>query len=395
MTTTGLVRRPPPSWRGTIVPRSRPARSGAGRLGRARPDLALAAAAIVLSGIGLLMVYSATRGPQAPYVTSYLRRQGLFVGLGIGLMVLTASVDHRRLRAAARPLYVAALASLVAVLSTAGVVSRGAQSWFDVGPFQVQPAEPAKLALIVALAALGARFRDRVDGRRLTVLALCAAVPLGLILLQPDLGTALVLLAITAVVVVVAGTPLRLLAVLAVLALTVTVGVLQADVLAPYQRCRLTSFVDRNDATCVARGAGLSVEESQRAIGAGGVGGQGLFQGNQTRLAFVPEQHTDFIFTAVGEQLGLAGSATVLGMYGLLVWRVLRVAQRCPDRFGALLCAGVLGMLVFQVFESTGMSMGIMPVTGIPLPFLSYGGSATLVAFVAVGMVLSVGRRRA
>jgi rod shape determining protein RodA len=211
-----------------------------------------------------------------------------------------------------------------------------------------------------------------------------------LIMLQPDLGTGLVFLSITGVVLVVVGTPVRVLAVLAVLSLTVIVGVLQADVLAPYQKCRLTSFVNPSDVTCQARGAAFNVKEAQQTIGAGGFGGQGLFQGNQTRLAFVPEQHTDFIFAAVGEQLGFVGCATVLALYALLLWRILRVAQRCPDRFGSYLCAGVLGMLVFQLFENMGMSTGMMPVTGLPLPFLSYGGSATVADFVAVGLVLGV-----
>jgi len=210
------------------------------------------------------------------------------------------------------------------------------------------------------------------------------------VLLQPDLGTAMVLVGLAAGIVAVAGARARHLALLTLLGVVAVAGVLRAGVLAPYQIERLTGFLHQS---ADPRGATWNLEQAKIAIGSGGLAGEGLFSGSQTRLAYVPEQHTDFVFTVVGEELGLVGGATVLALFALLAGRIWRAAWRATDPFAALCCAGVLAMLVFQVTENVGMTMGITPITGIPLPFLSYGGSSMLACSAAVGLAANVARR--
>jgi rod shape determining protein RodA len=286
---------------------------------------------------------------------------------------------------------------LLAVVSPLGSSSKGAQAWFQLGGFQLQPSEFAKLGLILALAGLAAQFRGEIDARRLGALLAMGMLPLLLIMVQPDLGTALVLVAIIAGMLLVAGVQARHLLVLVLVATVGVVGVLHSNVLKEYQTARLTSFLSQDasvkDNPDLAQ-ALYNVDQSKTAIGAGSLFGQGLFRGSQTRLGNVPEQHTDFIFTAVGEQLGFAGSATLLAMFCIIAWRIWRTAQVARDSFGTLLCVGVLCLLMFQIFENVGMTMGIMPVTGIPLPFVSYGGSSTIAEFAAIGLVMNVYARR-
>jgi rod shape determining protein RodA len=278
----------------------------------------------------------------------------------------------------------------VLVLSPLGARTNGAQAWFSLGPLALQPAELLKPVLVVALAAHGTRARGPLDGRKLFGALMLLTLPVGLLLLQPDLGTAMVLVSLAAGVVAVAGARARHLALLALLGVLAVAGVLRAGVLAPYQVERLTGFLHQSHDP---RGATWNLEQAKIAIGSGGLAGEGLFSGSQTRLAYVPEQHTDFVFTVVAEELGLVGGATVLGLFALLAWRIWRAAWHSTDPFGALCCAGVLAMLVFQVTENVGMTMGITPITGIPLPFLSYGGSSMLACFAGVGLAANAAQR--
>jgi rod shape determining protein RodA len=353
-------------------------------------DVVLLVCVLALGAMGVLMVYSATRGPTDPPETSFLVRQGMFFAVGIGVMVVATVVDYRRLRDWAWLLYGATMVLLFGVLSPFGQQSKGAQAWFGFGSFQLQPAEFAKLTLILALGSLLAMWAGDIDLRRLAVLLVVSGAPMGLILLQPDLGTVLVLVSIVLGMLLVAGLRLRYILALTLVGLVVVLAVLNSSVLKQYQRDRLTAFLD--PASNVE--ATYNVNQSQVAIATGRTTGDGLFNGRQTQLGFVPEQQTDFIFTAVGEELGFAGGATVLALYGVVMWRVWRAAQLSRDQLGTLLCVGVLSMLVFQVFENVGMAMGIMPVTGIPLPLLSYGGSSMLATFAALGLVLNVHMRR-
>jgi rod shape determining protein RodA len=356
-------------------------------------DVVLLAATLAVSGIGVLMVYASTRGPGGvePVETSFLTRQAIFVLIGLVVMAVTSLIDYRRFRDFAPVIYGTGVVLLALVLSPLGSERQGTQAWFEVAGFQLQPSEFAKVALVIGLAALMAQFKWDITVPRLLLCLLVAGVPLGLIMLQPDLGTALVVVAIIAGLLLVGGARFRQLGALALLATLAVVAMLQTDVLEDYQRARLTSFLDQSTDV---QGTAYNQNQSQIAIGAGGITGAGLFEGTQTRLRIVPEQHTDFIFTAVGEELGLLGTATLLALFGIIVFRTWRIAQLSQDAFGTLLCAGVLAMLLFQVFQNIGMTMGIMPVTGIPLPLVSYGGSSALATFAGIGLVLNVHMRR-
>jgi len=360
----------------------------------AHVDLVLVVAVVLISSLGALMVYSATRrrleadGLDPQY---FLTRQALFVVLGIAVMIGMTLVDYRVFRDRAALIYPATVALLFGVLTPLGSSSKGAQAWFQLGSFQFQPSEWAKIALIVCVAAYASIHRGDLDAQRLGVILGLTAVPVGLIMLQPDLGTALVFLAILLGMLLVAGARPQHLGVLALIGVAVVVVVLQLGILQDYQRERLTAFLDPTEDT---RRSAYNLNQSKIAIAHGGLTGTGLFKGSQTNLSYVPEQHTDFIFTVVGEELGLVGSAILLSLFAVVVWRVWRAAALARDLSGTLVCVGVLAMFVFQIFENVGMTMGIMPITGIPLPFMSYGGSATLAGFAAIGLVLNVHMRR-
>ena len=358
-------------------------------------DWPLLGATFAIAGLGCLMVFSATRVGMAdagldPY--TYLKRQLLFLALGAVVMAAVTAIDYRTFRDLAPLGHLASLALLVLVLTPLGTRVNGAQSWFALGGFQFQPAEFTKLALICVLAAVCARARGHLDRHRLGVCLALVGLPAALILLQPDMGSMLVLVAIFLAVVVVAGARPRELVALAAIGIIAVVALFQLDMVDAYQRDRLTEFA--RDGTGEVTGAGFQASQAKTAIGAGGLFGAGLYDGTQTKLGFVPEQQTDFIFTVVGEELGFVGSATLLALYAVIAWRVWRAAQVARDLFGTLVCVGVLGMIVFQVFENLGMSMGIMPITGLPLPLLSYGGSSLVTSLAAIGLVLNVHMRR-
>jgi rod shape determining protein RodA len=357
-------------------------------------DLALIAAVMGIAGMGLLMVYSATQSKMSdagldPY--SYLKKQSVWVLLGLIAMAVIVSIDYRVFRDLAPVFYLGTFGLLVLVLSPLGSSTRGAQAWFQFGTFQFEPSEWAKLALIACVAGYCATHRGDLDGQRLLTVMGLAAAPMALIYLQPDLGTDLVFAAILLGVLVVAGARPRHIAVLCGVAVVGLIAVVQLGVLKQYQLDRLTAFTSPKSDT---QRSAYNLSQAKAAIGSGGLFGKGLFKGTQTNLSFVPEQQTDFIFTVVGEELGFVGAFTLLALFAVVVWRTWRTATLARDLFGTLLCVGVLAMFVFQVFENVGMTMGIMPITGIPLPFMSYGGSATVASFAAIGVVLNVHMRR-
>lgn len=360
-------------------------------------DVVLVGLPFVISALGMLMIYSSTRTRLAEQGLSplyYVERQGISVVLGIAGMVAIMLVDYRKLRDLFPLVYLSVLPLLLGVL-VLGATRKGTQAWFQVGPLQFQPSELAKVALVVALAGYCHTHRGDLDAWRLATAVLLAGVPIALVLKQPDLGTAIVLLVCVGAVLVVAGVRGRHLAVLVLLALTAIGGAASAGVFKEYQIDRLGAFLDQSAVdTRTASSAKYNLAQSKTAIGAGGLTGAGLFEGTQTKLSWVPEQHTDFVFTVVGEELGFAGGAVVLGLFALLVWRMWRIALLASDFFGTLVSVGVMAMVAFQVFENVGMTMGIMPITGIPLPFMSYGGSATIALFLAVGLVANVHMRR-
>jgi len=354
-------------------------------------DLALPLLAVMVALIGVVMVYSATRGPATdlrPAETFHLVRQARLAALGVVAMVAAGWFGHRRLHRFVPLVYLGMLGLLGAVLLV-GAEVKGARAWLEFGGIQFQPSEFGKVVLVLGLAAWLARG-DEPSAPRVVVAVLLVAAPVGLIILEPDLGTVLVYGAIAAGMALVAGVKGRHLAILGLLLVTGLVGVLQSDVLEEYQVRRLLVFVDDESDTR----ASYNLEQAQVAIGNGGLTGRGLFQGTQNNSALVPEQQTDFIFTVVAEETGFVGGAVLLGLVGLLLLRIWRIGQMADDRFGLLISAGVFSMLLFQVFQSVGMATGIMPITGIPFPLVSYGGSSLLTTFVAVGLVQSVHMRR-
>ena len=360
-------------------------------------DVVLVICIAAVSLFGAVMVYSATRGPTEPYTSTFLKKVLVFLVIGGALMAAVALIDYRKLRDYWPFVYGGSVLLLVLVL-VPGIGSKvsGTQGWFQIGPFQLQPSELAKLGLIIGFAGLASQFRGDLDNTRVGMLLGVCAVPMFFVMLQPDLGTTLVSVAVSFALLLVVGVRPRLLGALALVAILGTTVVLTSGVLQTYQKARLTTFIDQNN-DHVSKGseeASFNLDQAKLAIGSGGVWGKGLFKGPQTRLSKVPEQQTDFIFTAVGEQLGFVGSAGLVSVLGVIVWRVWRTAQLARDEFGTLLCTGVMVMFLVQAFENIGMTMGIMPITGIPLPFVSYGGSALLTMFLSMGLVLSVHMRR-
>jgi len=356
-------------------------------------DWSLVVLSLVLACIGLAAIFSATKGNDPEPHTGMVARQLLALLLGLGLMAGFAFVDYRKLREWAFIFYPGALMLLAAVL-VMGQNVKGAQAWFGFGPFQLQPSEPSKLALIIVLSAYLSANRSDLSPRRVATALVIAALPMGLILLQPDLGTVLVFVIVTLTLLAVSGVRARYLVGLLVLGMVATVAVLNSDLLAQYQRDRLLVFIERSSDRDSGLAESYNVDQSETAISLGGLTGHGWGSGPQTQSGRVPEQQTDFIFTVVGEELGFVGASLVLVLFLVLALRVLRVAQLAREDFGTLLCCGVLAMVVFQVFENVGMSMRIMPVTGIPLPFLSYGGSSLLTTCAGIGIVLSVHMHR-
>ena len=362
-------------------------------------DFVLVLATLILSGIGVVMVYTATRGSllaQGDDPKTFLKKQGLFVVLGLITMVVLAVFDYRRLEPLANLAYWLIVLALLGVY-VVGSSAQGAARWFSVGPLQLQPSEFAVLALILAIASYCARRdEDGLAWRDVFRLLIMAGIPILLVLVQPDLGTAMIMVIVLLVMLAVAGLPIRILVMLIVGAAFVVFVALESGLLHKYQIARVTAFLNPNSTSNnpYVKTAIYNLSEAKTAIGSGGLFGSGIGHGAQTNLGYVPEQQTDFIFTAVGEQLGFVGSVGVLSLLGIIAWRVLRAAVRARDTFGRLLCAGLFAFIAFSTFQNAGMTMGIMPITGIPLPFVSYGGTAVLVFFAAIGLALSVGARR-
>ncbi len=365
------------------------------RLKAARLDWVLVLAALALLALGSLLVWSATSnraeltgGDPAAYVKKHL----VNVAIGVVLAVMVTATDHRWVRILAPLVYLASIVGLVLVLVMGSTIN-GSRSWIMVGGLSIQPAEFAKLAVIIGMALLVAErtegsLRTREVGS-LDVLGMLviAGVPAALILLQPDLGTMLVLSATVFGVIAVSGAGRGWLFGLAAGATGTAVAAVRLGVLKSYQVDRFLAFLDP---TLDPRGAGYNTTQARIAIGNGGVFGQGLFGGSQTRSGFVPEQHTDFIFTVAGEELGLVGSAVLIALLGVVLWRALRIAAHAEDLFGRLAAAGIACWFGFQAFQNIGMCLGIMPVTGVPLPLVSYGGSSMFAGLMALGLLQNI-----
>ncbi len=362
-------------------------------------DLILLIATMLVSILGVVMVYTATRGSllaQGDDPKTFLKKQGLFVILGVITMVVVALIDYRRLETVATILYWLIVLSLLGVF-VVGSSAQGAARWFSLGPLQLQPSEFAVLALILAVASYCARREEEgLAWRDVFRLLIMAGIPIVLVLVQPDLGTAMIMVIVLLVMLAVAGLPIRILVMLLVGTVLVALVAVEGGLLHHYQIARLTTFLNpsSHSSNPYVQSAIYNTQQAKNAIGSGGLLGSGIGHGVATNLGYVPEQQTDFIFTAVAEQLGFVGSVGLLALLGVIAWRVLHAAVVSRDIFGRLICSGLFAFVAFSVFQNAGMTMGIMPITGIPLPFVSYGGTAVLVFFSAVGLALSVGARR-
>ncbi|MEE2682325.1 MAG: rod shape-determining protein RodA [Actinomycetota bacterium] len=355
-------------------------------------DMALVLSSVALAVIGSFMVYSATRGNNPElYDRTYLNRQLLFSVIGSISMIAVAYVPYRRIRDWVPMVFWFLILLLVLVLTPLGVERNGTRAWFEFGTFQIQPSEMSKIAYIFMMANYLERFNGRLDIKHLGNALLLGVIPIGLILLETDVGTALVFIAITMGMLLVAGAQTRHILVLTFVGIFLSVLVWSSGLLQDYQQDRLTSFIDPASSQTE---AAYQQTQAQIAIGSGGLTGQGFGQGQQTRGEFVPEQHTDFIFSVIGEELGFVGCLVVLGLFAMVMWRCMRTARKSPDLLGTLLCCGVMTLFVFQMFQSVGMTLGIMPITGIPIPLVSYGGSSSISCFIGVGLVLNVHMRR-
>lgn len=354
-------------------------------------DGALLISVALLSVFGALLVWSSTRTWAAGAPTGLINKHLLNLAIGWVLFGVVAMADARMLRAYAPIAYLAGLVGLVLVITPLGATVNGSHSWILLGGgFAFQPSEMAKPALILMLAMLlgqPAEGSDRPRGLDVLLSLVATAIPIALVLLQPDLGTTMVFCVIVVGVLIFSGLRKRWIAGFTVVAAVGAALVWAMDVLKPYQVARFTAFVDPASDP---RGVGYNSTQALIAIGSGELFGKGLFHGGQTMGRFVPEQHTDFIFTVAGEEFGFAGSIAVVILLGVVLLRGLRIARQCEDRFGMMVAAGVVCWLAFQTFINIGMTIGIMPITGLPLPFVSYGGTATFANMIAIGMLQAI-----
>ncbi|MFL6022798.1 MAG: rod shape-determining protein RodA [Marmoricola sp.] len=373
-------------------------RVGTPLLGRRRGvDWILIGATGAILVIGTLLVWSATSTNDVltgGHPTAYLKKQLVNVAIGLVLGAMVFFTDRRWVRILAPLVYLGSIAGLFLVLAM-GTTINGSRSWLMLGGLSVQPAEFAKLAVVVGMAlAVAERTessrRRRVGNVEVALMLLIAGFPALLILLQPDLGTMLVLTATVFGVLAVSGAPRRWLGGLAAGGVLAAAVMVSGGLLKAYQVDRFMAFTNPD---LDPRGAGYNTEQARIAIGNGGLFGQGLFHGSQTRSGFVPEQHTDFVFTVAGEELGLLGAGVLISLFAVLLWGALSIALAAEDMFGRVAAAGIACWFGFQTFQNVGMCLGIMPVTGVPLPLVSYGGSSMFASLAAIGLLLNIGMR--
>ncbi|MFZ9384797.1 MAG: FtsW/RodA/SpoVE family cell cycle protein [Ilumatobacteraceae bacterium] len=381
-----MLQRRPDSGLGNI-------RSGPGDPSR-NIDWTLIVPVVLLSVIGTFAIYSATFWKVADDPYWFTVRQVIFVIVAGIALVATMSFDYTLLRERAFFLYGCALVALTLVLAV-GALRGGARLSFDLGPILFQPAEFAKPAVILVLAAYLAEIRDEsVSYSRFIGGLVLVGAPVVLIILQPDLGSAFVIIVGALIMFLMAGAKLRYLAMITFLAVVTVAAAVVAGVVDRYQLRRIEAFLNQNSTDENLKDLVLQVRFAKRAVGTGGWFGKGYLEAPLTNGKFIPVQQSDFIFSAVAEQFGMIGGGVVIALFALLLFRIWRVAHLSKDMFGTYICAGVFGMILWHVFQNIGMTMGIMPVTGVPLPFVSYGGSALVAFAIMVGLVESVHMRR-
>jgi rod shape determining protein RodA len=352
-------------------------------------DKLLLIAMLLIFVIGVAAIYSATKSRNLPLSESFFFRQISWMGIGILLFALTVSISYQRFIDAAYIIYGINVIMLILVLIL-GHARLGAQRWFSIGGFAFQPSEFIKLSLVLALSSYAASKKDSMsEFKNLIIPMILLAVPFVLVLLQPDLGTALLLLPIFFAVMVVSGTRLRYLGGMILLGLA---GLpVFWHFLRDYQRQRLLVFVNPNIDPL---GAGYTIIQSKIAVGSGGLFGKGWLNGTQNQLNFLPERHTDFIFSTIGEEWGFLGAAALILLYFFIVKRAFNIAALTSDLYGKTIASGIAVMIGLQVVINISMTIGLMPVVGIPLPLVSYGGSSLIATVIAISLLINVGIRR-
>jgi rod shape determining protein RodA len=363
-------------------------------LAKPRLDWVLVCVTAAILVIGVLLVWSSTSSNNAltgGHPTAYLRKQLINVVIGLGLGATVFFTDRRWIRILAPFVYAGSIGGLLLVIVMGSTIN-GSRSWLRLGGMSIQPSEFAKLAVIVGMALYLAERLE--SSRRRTVrtpevigMLVIAGLPALLIMMQPDLGTMLVLAATVLGVLATAGAPRRWLIGITGAGLAVATLAVSGGFLKKYQIDRFLAFTNP---ALDPRGAGYNTAQARIAIGNGGWFGHGLFGGSQTRSGFVPEQHTDFVFTVAGEELGLIGAGILIALFGVLLWRALQIALKTDDIFGRVAAAGIACWFGFQAFQNIGMCLGIMPVTGVPLPLVSYGGSSMFASLMAIGLLLNI-----
>lgn len=357
-----------------------------------RIDSTLLVSVLALGVICLLIIASATHAnvDGTPGQFDFVMKQGIFMAGGIVIAAGSLYFDYRKLYRWVPVLY-GINAILLLVVKFAGTSALGAQRWIQIGPFTLQPSEFAKLFMIICLARLLANSKSGFQTwKSLLPVAAMMALPTLLIFIQPDLGTSLVFAAITFGMLYICGLRMQLVK-RALIALVACFPLIWFFVLHDYQKMRILVLLDPE---VDPYGSGYHVIQSKISIGSGGFIGQGLFEGTQSQLNFLPENHTDFIFSVIGEELGFVGAIFVLFLYFILLYRTIMISRASGDAFGSLLACGIFSMWLFEIFINVGMTLGIMPVTGIPLPFMSYGGSALLMNILCVGLLMNIYLRR-
>jgi rod shape determining protein RodA len=360
-------------------------------------DWTLFGATALILAIGTLLVWSATSSNDVLTggdSTAYLHKHLVNILIGLVLAAAVMATDHRWVRIVTPLVYVGSVIGLLLVL-VMGTTINGSRSWLMLGGMSIQPAEFAKLAVVIGMAMIIAERTENSRQRRVglvdvALLGVLAGIPAVLIILQPDLGTMLVLAATVFGVLAVAGVPRRWLVTLFVGGSTLAFLAVSMGLLKQYQINRFMAFTDP---ALDPRGAGYNTTQARIAIGNGGLFGQGLFDGSQTRSRFVPEQHTDFVFTVAGEELGLVGAGLLILLFAVVLWRALYISRHADDMFGRVAAAGIACWFAFQTFQNIGMCLGIMPVTGVPLPLVSYGGSSMFVSMMAIGLLQNIAMR--
>ena len=358
-------------------------------------DPMLITTVVALTVAGLFMIYSAThQSLQALGLDTglFVKKQLVALAIAVALLLFMAGLDYRVIKVYAGLFFIGMVFLLFLVKTPLGTAARGSQRGFYLFGFQFTPSEWMKVGLIMFLAAYLAELkRQDLTLRHVIRATAIAALPMLLVFVQPDIGTTIVLAAVLVAMLVVGGARARHLGFLALAAIVLLVGAFQMGLVKSYQVDRLRAFLDPQNSS---QAAGYNQEQSLITIGSGGIWGTGYLHGTQTNLDFVPEQHTDFIFTVVGEEFGFVGAVLVLLCYAVLLWRAFRVAMLSKDPFGTYIAAGIAAMFAIQMFVNIGMTLGIMPITGIPLPFVSYGGSSLLTNFLAIGLLENIHMRR-